>query len=518
MKLYHAATVYHILNAIALVQKSNSFGEDIILLAPWLEEKFTDMRPLKAFFRKYYFYDAVIACASEEQLESKANENINHFCKKNNIDLSSFDEIVVGGVQYNFGIYLCCNNIKFSAIEESCGILSKPEVVENIDFKLNIIRASLAKELGIYSATNSAITRIYCDVDSQAKGFVCDKMIDFKILEVLKTMNDDRIASLLELFGIKESIEVDENSALLLTQQFSCLKIMDLDSHLLIYQLFCDFFLKNKAIIIKPHPDDPCYYSQLIANATVIREKFPSELTPFVFKNLPKTLATISSTGILPLKPLFENVIQLNFEFECGFKKTIKYYVGLKMLSALGIKTCKLFGGNDVLLNQLASVNNIDIDIKVITDLTEVEYSPNTAIIIDECSHAQKSIMPLFDLNFMSYIFLNTDDTYGFYRYEDKKLYNTLLPVMITKTITRSEDFYLSKDNEVIYVYSTDKEIYNKMKDMRLEENLENTGISFKIAELTDEQLEIERLKGILAATEKRLIYYINKEKETEKK
>lgn len=518
MKLYHATTVYHFLNAVALVQKNDSFGEDDILLAPWLEEKFSNSKLIKAFFKNHYFYDAVVHCADEEKLEAKINESISAFCKKNKINLANFDEIIVGGVQYNFGIYLCNNGIKFSAIEESCGILSKPEVVENIDFKLDVTRAAIAKNLGIYSAQNDAIIKIYCDVDSQEKNFTCDRMCDFKVLEVLKTMDCEKISTLLELFGVSGNIEVDENSAFLLTQQFSSLKIMDLDSHILIYQLFCDFFLKNKSIVIKPHPDDLCYYSQFISNAKIIREKFPSELTPFVFKNLPQTVATISSTGIHPLKPLFGNVLQLDFRFEREFKKTLKYYVCLKLLSKAGIKNCKLFCANDTLFSLLARVNDIEISFEVITDLAELKYSPDTAVIIDECSHEEKNLAWLLDLNFSSCVFLNTDNTFGFYRYEHKELYDILLPVVINKNATRSDEFYLSKDDEVIYAYSKDKEIYKKMKNMHLEENLENTGVSFKIANLTDDQLEIERLKGILTATEKRLVYYINKEKEAEKK
>ncbi len=517
MKLYHATTVYHLLNAIAHVQKDGTFGEDDILLAPWLKTKISDFDILKMFFLEYYFYDADLNRIPEGKLEEEINKNINQFCNKNSIDLSRYDEIVVGGAQYNFGIYLCNNDIEFSAIEESCGILSRPEVVENIDANFTVARASIAKKLEIFRATHSAMTRVYCDVDCQAEGFECDKMVDFKVLEILNTMDDDKIENLLKMFGIAEKIDVDESASFLLTQQFACLKLMDLEDQILIYQLFCDFFLKGNKILIKPHPDDPCYYSQFIENATVIREKFPSELTPFVFKNLPQTVATVSSTGINPLKPLFKNIIQLDFRYEREFRKTLKYYVALQLISLTGLKKCKLFGTNDVLLKQLAVVNNIELDIEVIDHLSTLEYSPNTVVIVDECSHGEKNVGELLNLNFANYIFLNTDNTYGFYRYEDKYVHGKILPVVIKKAVTRDDENYISKDDEVLYAYSTDKEIYSKMKDIQLEENLENTGVSFKIAELTEEQLEIERLKGILAATEKRLLYYIDKEKEETK-
>ena len=513
MKLYHATTVYHLLNAIAHAQECNTIGEDHILLAPWLKEKFSDIEILKAFFKDYYFYNADISRIPEDKLVAEIDKSIDELCRKNALNLDSYDEIVVGGAQYNFGIYLCNNNIKFSLIEESCGILSRPEIVENIDSNFTTARAAIAKKLEIFRATHDAISRVYCDIDSQAEGFVFDKMVDFKVLEIIKTMDESKIEMLLNLFGIFNKIDIDKNAAFLLTQQFACLKLMDFNDQILIYQLFCDFFLKCKTVVIKPHPDDPCYYSQLISNATVVREKFPSELAPFVFKNLPDTVATISSTGINPLKPVFKNIIQLDFRYEREFRKTIKYYVALKIVESLKINKCQLYGANENLLCELAKVNDIDIEFETLNELSEVEGSDDTIVVVDNCSHDEEDLNTFLYSTANNCIFLNTDGTYGFYRYESNNINKNFIPVVVKKTVTRSDENHISIDDEVLYTYSKNKEIYNKMRHIELEENLENTGISFKIADLTDEQLEIERLKGILAATEKRLLYYIERER-----
>jgi len=47
---------------------------------------------------------------------------------------------------------------------------------------------------------------------------------------------------------------------------------------------------------------------------------------------------------------------------------------------------------------------------------------------------------------------------------------------------------------------------------------LTNTGIEISVKELTSEQRKIKALEGILEATEKRLLYYMNLVEEYEKR
>lgn len=50
-------------------------------------------------------------------------------------------------------------------------------------------------------------------------------------------------------------------------------------------------------------------------------------------------------------------------------------------------------------------------------------------------------------------------------------------------------------------------------KDFRETVSLEDTGTELSIAQLTPEQVKIKMLEGILEATEKRLVEYIENEK-----
>ncbi len=518
MKLYHATTVYQFLNVVAHMQKSKSFGKDIVLFSHWMRTKFADLKPLEKFFKKIYYYDASLFNVTEGKLLEAIDNNINSFLNKNKIKLSEFEEIVVGGVQYNFGIYLCNNKIPFSVVEESCGIYSHPEVIFNIDCNIPTVgeRAQVAKELNIYDCSNEAIKKVYCDFNALAEGFESEKACDFRVLEILKTLDKETLDLFLSIFGINSKIQLNEDAVLLLTQQFANLNILDFKNHILIYQLFSDFLLENKKIIIKRHPDDICYYSRLLKNASIIQGKFPSELSPFVFENIPKTIATISSTGVKPLRYLFDECISLDFEYEKNFKNTIKYYTAVEYLSRLGIENCKLIGVNVPLFSQLCNAKNMNIFQECVSNPESIGFSANTAVVIDTCSHSDDYINKLLSLNFDLYIFINSKRDYAFYRLALKEQFNHLFPVTIKKVKQREDDNYLDYKSETIFVYSTNKEIYTKMKDITIEKNLENTGAKLNVEKLTDEQLEIARLKGILAATEKRLLYYINKEKEEE--
>lgn len=51
------------------------------------------------------------------------------------------------------------------------------------------------------------------------------------------------------------------------------------------------------------------------------------------------------------------------------------------------------------------------------------------------------------------------------------------------------------------------------VKEMNIEKTLSHTGVKVSKVTLSPEQEKIKMLEGILAATERRLLYYIEKEK-----
>ena len=67
-------------------------------------------------------------------------------------------------------------------------------------------------------------------------------------------------------------------------------------------------------------------------------------------------------------------------------------------------------------------------------------------------------------------------------------------------------------DSEMIYLF------YKGEINMEtIKYSLKNTGIDVAISEFKGDKLKIKVLEGLLKATEQRLMYYINAEKEREK-
>ena len=89
-------------------------------------------------------------------------------------------------------------------------------------------------------------------------------------------------------------------------------------------------------------------------------------------------------------------------------------------------------------------------------------------------------------------------------------------PIVLSKELfgEKKEDFYADLDDDVIYIYSKNKEVMKLIDEINIEKNLQHTGISINKMNLTPEQERIKILEGILAATERRLLYYIEKEKQ----
>lgn len=512
--LYHVTTVYHFICAVSDIAKKNMVGKCDIILAPWLEAKLSICDEFNVFFNNKYFYEAVISL-KENYEEELIKSNIDKFLENNSIDLDEYDEIIVGGTQYNFGLYLHIINKKFIMFEESCGTISRPNLIYDIDKNIDKARSNLALQYGMYDGSSPYITKIYCDIDNQPEQLENEKFEDFKVIKNLELLSKEEMESLLLIFGLNNKINNEKDTVLVLTQQFTNLLLLDFKSQILIYQLFADLFIKNKNILIKTHPDDMCYYSQIIDNAKIIKEKFPCELIPFVFSNRPDIIATISSTGILPLKSLFNNVIELDYDFLKDYKNSLKYLSLAKLLGILKCSKIKCVGINRKMFNLICQFNTNMISNNEFYENVEVldNVSSQDILIIDKSLNISK------DIKFLSkakcIFFINEEDEL-FYKLSTENLANIYV-LKISKNQEKEEDCYVDLDDEFYYCYTNNKEISNFMKNAKQKEKLKNTGISFTLEGLDEKDLEIARLKGVLEATQKRLLYYIAKEKEQEK-
>ncbi|MBP3743432.1 MAG: hypothetical protein J6J00_10655, partial [Treponema sp.] len=202
----------------------------------------------------------------------------------------------------------------------------------------------------------------------------------------------------------------------------------------------------------------------------------------------------------------------LDVDFEKRFPFIHRYYTAFCIYDALKMNVNKT-GCNDILLEQFEKKYGASTE------------KQNTAYVIDDIKSEEeedrnKIISLLDNLNPNDCaIFINSAGDFCWYDYFRKDLWQNIVPVVIQKSVInpQKEDFYASTDEEVIYVYSKNKEILNMVKEIQTEKDLTNTNLKVTTATLSPEQERIKILEGMLAATERRLLLYINKENEAEK-
>ena len=112
---------------------------------------------------------------------------------------------------------------------------------------------------------------------------------------------------------------VSINSCLLLTQHFANLNIISWSQQKEIYSIIIDYFTDNNTqLIIKTHPADVMDYENIFKKALIIRDSLPSELLPFLFKVLPNSIITVSSTAINLIGEFFKDVYKRQFTYLRG--------------------------------------------------------------------------------------------------------------------------------------------------------------------------------------------------------
>jgi len=511
MLLYHAISLYQLLNLI-LHKKSVKKDEKAVLMIPfWIEEKLKDYKKLLDFFDDIILFDAYIDFKNEDQYAAEATAYFNNVFASKGYNISNFNEIIVGGAHYNFGAYLIKSNISFTFWEDASGLLNKPHILESIDTKFSEGKSKFNKKYGLYNGEHSLIIKRIgnlCTQDKEANN--SNNNEHFDVIKSLFFLSQKERKQVISTFSNVSSICVPENAVLVLTQHFTNLRILTFEEQILIYQIFVDYFLYDEHLIIKPHPDDLMYYSYLFPKAVVIREKFPSEFLPIIFDNKPKMIATISSTAINNLYGYFDYCFSLDTLYEKTFRFTHRYYFTLKILEKLNVSTIKTIGTDTLLLKKLGETKNFKFNSLQISELEQ--RSKADVIIIDDINTIKGNPIEIMTEGNKEdiIIFINSNKEFCFYDINYKSLWDNIIPICIKKRAIRDKDVYENTSEEVIYFYCKDEKTRRRVECMEEIRKLDNTGLEVSLEPLTPNEQRIKILEGILEATEKRLLYYIN--------
>lgn len=520
MVLYHAVTYYQLLWVFVYHMTKNKGKKGVIILANSLETRLSKetISKLRDYFEIRFFpYNLVkdhINTNTNEELVSQVSKQVCDLYKNEfSYDLREFEEINVAGYHFYFSLLLIENNVPFNIIEEGAGMLSHPEVLYSIVEQLNPYQLKIALESKLLYADHELIDKRFCRVDSQAEDFQKENLVNFDLMEHMKN-NDKLTEDIIDVFiGPVSKYTNESDSVLLLTQHFANLKILSFESQALIYQYIVDYFFPDKQLIIKPHPDDVMFYNKLFPEAKIIREKFPSELLPFLFENIPDTVSTVSSTAAFNIENIFRNKVIFSNYTEQEFVNINRYYVAIKLLTSLhDYKEVQCVFCDETMVENIMTMLNSNININVCNSMEEIDFS--LPVIIGKCPGDFFSIdICGKEIDVEGVFLLNYDCKYKTCS-KVPAVSNMYLPVKINKEQVRDEYFYGDKNDEVFYFVSTVEENRKCINGMKVEKNLNYTGMKMSKKELSNSEIELMVTKGILQATEMRLEFVLEQNKE----
>lgn len=421
-------------------------------------------------------------------------------------DVDTYEKIYVGGCHYGFGKMLVENEICFSVFEEACGVMCKPERLAGIVERLSKDWFDCVNSMGLIDASNPYIEEKLCSLKHQCLGFEDEKAIDFNVATEIGKLSEDQVILLKDIFDTPKTILVPNNSALILTQHFANLTIMTWDEQKLIYTLLVDYFLDNYYLIFKTHPYDLMYYDELFDNCQVIRERFPAELLPYILSDKPECVATVNSTAIKGIDSLISKNLCFDINFETEFMKLHKYFVAMEYCFQNVNQEYLLcsYNANKSIIDNFNKVN--DYGFSECQELT-LDIWPNDG---------KKRIIFTDNINFETF-----DEFVEKISGIDENVICVFIGILPIDKGTKWDDLIHAItisvfDNngidyeEVIYIYA--KGELSKMNDIN--KKLSNSHIEISAEEKENDKRRIKILEGILEATEKRLAYYIEKDKE----
>lgn len=506
MELYSVISNYQLLNAIVL-KMNHSEAQAKLVLSEWSLSKIYNYKLLQHIFDDIVIIDANYRFThSFVETESYISNNLG--------DLNNYERIYIWGAQYTIGTYVAEIEKEFYYGEDGAGLLSRPFIVEQND-SIALVKKDYyyeyIKQLGLYDGSCKSIEGIICNLNAQDDSFEGTEvpLIDFSLVDEIGKLSNEDVNLLISIFTDENRITIPKEAYLLLTEHFANLRVMSFEEQVMIYQLFVDYLLENKQVVIKPHPDDILYYTRLFPDIPIVRASFPAEFIPIIFNNKPKGIATVDSTAVHNIKNCVEETIEMGIWFRKGFYYLHKYYFAIQLAKLLEGPIVFL-GCNETLCSQLISNPRFGNSDNI--------YEQNSILVIDKLDTFDQYTDIIKDIYRKNYtlIFLNTDESYGWYDYNCKKIWKHCVPLSIKKTIDdqKNEDIYVDMKDEDIWIFTMDRNIENKIRGCKMKKKLKYTGISVETEVYSGDKERIKVLEGILEATEKRLLYYIKKDKE----
>ena len=507
--LFHAVTPYHLLEMITFRLHSHPDAEAVLVLYQFLANQLPKLKELEKFFNRVVVIESRQAYTSDNKLKKNCLNYFDDIFSGSELGVQSFDEIFVAGAQFPFGAYLVSRGRKFVFFEEAAGGLFEPSILKDIcrcdPRGRDAYRFCSAN--GLYDGSCPLITARFCNLDAQTKPPIegLENIRHFSVVDALGELSQETREKIIRFYLDDSSIQVPEDSVLVLTEHQANLLMMTLDEECLLYQLLADYFFPGRKMLFKPHPSSTLHLEYLFPDSVVIRKKFPSELIPFVFSSRPSAAATVYSRSICNLGKYFDRILSLTHEFEVNgeFHYIHRYFAAFEVCRKLGgeLKTIHQLGADHVLLERLSGD---EVEFPAFDPAKEWKY-----LIVGrpEAGSFTESI-PAFLENLpddRAVVFLNLDNAYPFYEPGQASPWEHLVPLELHKVRRREDEFYSDCEPETIWLYTKNRKFKETAEGFTMEKELKNAGLAIQMASLTPDQRQIKILEGIIAAMEVRM-------------
>lgn len=335
--LYHAISSYQILEVMLHRRVYHADDFCVLLLPDFIVEKYPQYKRLaagknaskKLFDEVFLFPYLRIAHSGEAQIR-RTTARFYETAVPHPIE--SFAKIYVAGAHFYFSLYLIEKGVSFSFFEDAAGMMSRPRVLRDA-LRVNYpLHARIAEVYGLFDGTHPLIRERICLVKAQhgeAQGSeiplqkIRRQATQMREMQTWETqIQETQIRRTPELESRIVNFSVEEQlvmagaaarrrilhfflrhriwgcaQAVLLTQQFANLGIMTQAQQEELYRNLAENELCGVRLVIKMHPDDTVDYREIFPGARIIRQVFPAELLPYVFRKKPETIYTFDSTG-----------------------------------------------------------------------------------------------------------------------------------------------------------------------------------------------------------------------------
>ena len=308
----------------------------VLLLGTYIKERMPRYFELetKHFFDEVYLFRFGGYRGSEEEIIRQVGEEL---ARSIPYRAQDFERILIAGIHTYLQVYLLSEGISFEMFEDGSGALSRPWVLAQIHQKSAPGRYALIEKYGLYDHTSPLITKKYCDMAAQEPGFLDPRAEDFQVMEEFHRLPGRQQEEIRCIFQVPR-LSGREDEVLLLTQQFASLGQLSFDGQIDIYRHLFGYYLEGRQVVIKPHPDDILYYPLLFPEARLIEGTFPSELLPLAFERMPGTVCTVSSTGVNQIRRFFGGQLVFGPEYEESYRFDPLCYMALCLAVHLGVE------------------------------------------------------------------------------------------------------------------------------------------------------------------------------------